>query len=73
MLTPQEIRQIGQTVIKNIQPPDELLSTKKCAELLGITTEALGKRCSRGTIPYHKKHGTVYFSKNEVTKYYTTD
>jgi hypothetical protein len=71
MLSLQELNQIGQFVAKNIQPPDELMDIKKCAEWLGISIQALGRRCSRNTIPYHKKHGTIYFSRNEVMKYYT--
>ena len=71
MLTPQDLRQISETVSKALEHgKDELLNTKKCAEWLGISVNTLQKRCCDKAIPYHKKGGLLFFSKNEITKYY---
>ena len=74
MLTSQDIKTIQVIVNKAIEVgKDELLNTKKCAEWLGISVDALHKRCEKGKIPCHRKHGVLYFSKNEVYKYYLQD
>ena len=71
MLTLTEINLIAEATAKLIlDQSDELLTTKSCAEMLGVTVGALHKRCASGTIPYHRKHGALYFSKKEVTSYY---
>lgn len=41
--------------------------------MLGLTENAIRTRCSRGQIPHHKKHGNLYFSKDELTAYYLAD
>lgn len=74
MLTPQDLRMIETVVEKASQlPKDELMNTKQCSEQLGISEKALRQRCQKNTIPFHKKHGFLYFSKNEIMKYYTRE
>ena len=72
MLKQQELRQIEDAVKKAFEiGKDELMNISQCAKWLEITKEALRQRCENGKIPFHKKHGLFYFSKNEITKYYT--
>lgn len=73
MLTQYEINKIVDAVDKKIGNKDELMNVNKVAEMLGISPDAVRTRCSRGTIPCHRRHGTLYFSKNEVTEYYLND
>lgn len=74
MLTPQDRRAIKDIVIDVLEVgKDELLNTKQCAEQLGISEKALRQRCQKNTIPFHKKHGFLYFLKNEIMKYYTRE
>jgi hypothetical protein len=74
MLTPQELRQIEAIINKAFEVgKDELMNTKQCAKWLGISEKALRKRCDNGTIPHHKKHGFLYFRRNEIAEYYTRD
>lgn len=74
MITRTEIDLIAtRTAELIIEQTDEMMTAKACAAWLDITTDALYKRCETGRIPYHKKHGTVYFYKNEIQKYYKTD
>lgn len=71
MLSRTEINLIAEKVAELIHLKcDELMSAKQCAAWLGISVNTLHSKCSRGHIPYHKKHKTLYFSKNEVTTYY---
>lgn len=74
MLSRTEINLIAEKVAEFIHlKTDELMSAKQCASWLAISMEALYARVSRGQIPYHKKHDSLYFSKNEVTSYYLKD
>lgn len=74
MLTRTEIGMIADKVAEKLyDKTDELLTAKQCADWLGITVDALYGRCQRGQIPFKRKHGALYFSKNEVTEYYLND
>lgn len=74
MLTRTEINLIAEkTAELVIAKTDELMTAKACADWLEISVKALYKRCETGRIPSHKKHGTVYFYKNEIQNYYKTD
>lgn len=52
---------------------DTVMSTQHCAEYMGTTPAAIRKMCDRGHIPYHKKHGRLYFFKNEINNYLKND
>jgi len=71
MLTPKQLDYIAQKIVEYLKPKDELLNTKTCAEWLGISAKALTQRARVGDIPSHKHKGLYYFSKNEVTEFYT--
>lgn len=78
MKTKAEINQLAMSLKPTveaaiIQCSDDTLSTKQVAVLLGISVAAVHIRCSRKKIPYNRKHGRLYFSKNEVTKYYLSN
>ena len=74
MFTPQELRQFEDVLRKVLEvAKDELMDTKKCAEWLGVSKDAIRQRCEQNKIPFHKKHGFLYFSKNEIMNYYTRD
>lgn len=74
MLTRAEINLISESVAEKLEiMKDELMSSKKCAEWLGISLNTLHKRCEKGKIPCHRKHNALYFSKREVTLYYLKD
>lgn len=73
MMTNFEIGKLADALIKRIGTSDELWTTKQVAEYLGLTENAIRTRCCRGTIPHHRKHGNLYFSKNEIIKYHLED
>lgn len=52
------------------QQHDEILTVKTAATLLGTTVYGIHKRCQRGTMPYKKVSGRLYFSKNALLKHY---
>ncbi|MBQ4917065.1 MAG: helix-turn-helix domain-containing protein [Muribaculaceae bacterium] len=45
---------------------DKILNINKVAEILGKTRAAIAKMCERGQLPYHKHHGSLYFSQREL-------
>ena len=79
MLSSTEIKKIakelGPTVTDAIQKAhiataDEVLNVVKVAEILGISKEAVRKRCREHRIPYNEVDGRYYFSKNSINKFY---
>lgn len=72
-LTPYEIDKLAGAIVRKMGRRDTILTTQQVAERLGITVQGVRARCSRGQIPYHKKHGALYFSENELNDYYLTD
>ena len=74
MLTTSEINRIAEATSELvIEKTDTMMTAKTCAAWLEISVSALHKRCEMRTIPYHKRHGTLYFYKNEIQKYYKMD
>lgn len=49
---------------------DKVLTIKMVAEMLGVSKWAIYTRCRNNQIPFKKKNGRLYFSKNEITSYY---
>lgn len=71
MLTCHEINRIAAKVAEQVmEQMDELMNTEQAAKYLGISVNALQLRRNRTDIPSHKKDGTIYYSKRELTKYY---
>lgn len=54
---------IFQVVTKNIR---EVMNVKQVAEYLGLSVDAVRKRCQRKQLPYHLNAKHLYFSKLEV-------
>lgn len=74
MLTRTEIKLIAEETAKLLHlMNDEMMNSKRCAEWLGLSMDALHKRCNTGIIPYHKTNGSLYFYKNEIQAYYKTN
>lgn len=48
---------------------DKVLNINAVAEMLGKTRNAVAKMCERDQLPYHKHHGTLYFSQKEIEKF----
>lgn len=48
---------------------DKLLNINSVAEMLGKTRNAIAKMCERDQLPYHKHHGTLYFSQRELENF----
>lgn len=72
-LTPYEIDKLAEAIVRKMGRRDNVLTTRQVAEKLGLSEEAIRARCCRGQIPYHKRHGVLYFSENEITEYYLND
>jgi len=49
-----------------IRQADVLMTVKQVAEYLGISQDAVRKRCQRKQLPYHTRTRRLYFSKNEI-------
>lgn len=43
-----------------------IFSTKEASEFLQFSTGTIYKKVSNNEIPYHKKEGSLYFSKEEL-------
>ena len=39
---------------------------KQVADYLGISTDAVRKRCQRGQLPFHRSASRLYFSRMEI-------
>ena len=72
-LTPYEIDKLAEAIVRKMGRRDRILTTAQVAERLGLTESAVRARCCRGQIPCHKRHGTLYFSENELNDYYLND
>jgi hypothetical protein len=73
MKTLAEINQLAKAISPTIEAAlnkcsDEILITKQVADMLGVKVNAIYNRCSKGEIPYKKKGGRKFFSKNEILK-----
>lgn len=55
------------------QCSDDALTVKDVAKMLNVSTWAIYTRCREHQIPFTKKHGRLYFSKNAITKYYLSN
>ena len=64
---------LAEAIVRKMGRRDNVLTTRQVAEKLGLSEEAIRARCCRGQIPYHKRHGVLYFSENEITEYYLND
>lgn len=73
MLSIAEINLIAERVAQLAKPADKIMSIEQAAEYLHTTRDALAKRIERKQIPFHKKNGRLYFSRNELNTYYLTD
>lgn len=73
-MTSAEIKRLAAQIKTELRKElDELMNAKQAAQYLGISQAALRKRCSDGKCPYHKKGGSLYFSKLELNEYYLSE
>lgn len=75
MLTKAELNQLASSlrpVVEAViqQATDEILTVESAAKMLNTTPNAIRLRCNRGQMPYRKRGKRLYFSKNELLKYY---
>lgn len=75
MLTKAELNQLASSLRPVVeaaiqQATDEILTVESAAEMLNTTPNAIRLRCNRGQMPYQKRGKRLYFSKNELLKYY---
>ena len=70
MISSYEIKKLAEALKKEMGERDRLLTITQVSEKLGISADGVRARCIRNQIPYHKKHGNLYFSENEVDAYY---
>lgn len=45
---------------------DNVMTIKQVAEYLGISIDAVRKRCQRGQLPFHRNACRLYFSRLEI-------
>ncbi len=45
---------------------DYVMNIKQVAEYLGISVDAVRKRCQRGQLPFHRSASRLYFSRMEI-------
>ena len=75
MITANDIKRIRAEVTEGVREElrkatDELLTARQCADMLGISLQALARRRQRGQLPYHRVDGCIYNSKREITGKY---
>jgi excisionase family DNA binding protein len=73
LTTPEELRNLVSEIIRNEsqkQPepvkPDQLLTRKEAADLLGITLPTLWDWTRKGTIPGYRISKRVYYKRPEI-------
>lgn len=49
---------------------DEIMTAKQVAAMLGVTPNAIYNRVANGEIPYKKTGGRLFFSRNQLNKYF---
>lgn len=59
-------KMVEEVAERMIRHADVLMTVKQVAEYLGISEDAVRKRCQRKQLPYHTKNRRLYFSKNEI-------
>lgn len=55
-----------QVAVEMSEMNDRLLNINNVAEMLGKSRSAIAKMCERDQLPFHKHHGTLYFSQREI-------
>lgn len=45
---------------------DNVMTIKQVADYLGISMDAVRKRCQRGQLPFHRSASRLYFSRMEI-------
>ena len=45
---------------------DYVMNIKQVADYLGISMDAVRKRCQRGQLPFHRSASRLYFSRMEI-------
>lgn len=78
MRTKAELDQLAKSLKPTVEATlkectDVMMNAKEVAEMLGVSVAAIHIRCSLKKMPYTKKHGRLYFSKNAITKYYLSN
>lgn len=72
-LSQAEIHQIAVEVAKLLPVQDDVLTAEAVGAMIGKTAEAVKQDALRGLIPSHKRGKRVYFSRNEVVRFFTDD
>ncbi len=79
MLTSTELKKLAKEIepavveaVKkaHVDAMDEVLNVATVASMLGMSKEAIRKRCRENRIPYNEVDGRYYFSKNSINTYY---
>lgn len=70
-MTQSEVKRIARAVAEELAIlQDEIMNSKRAAEYLGCSIRAIQDRAVRNMIPCHRRGGKLYFSKQELTRYY---
>jgi excisionase family DNA binding protein len=66
-----EVKQIKSIVLdtSSRDTGDQLLTIQQTAEFLHVQKQTLYTYVSKGTIPYNKRAGRLYFSKNDIIEW----
>lgn len=73
-MTQNEVKRIARAVAEELAIlQDEIMNSKRAAEYLGCSVRAVQDRAVRDMIPHHRRGGKLYFSKQELTRFYLLD
>lgn len=63
-----EVKEIKSLILKTAaaEPGDKLMSIEETSEFLHVKKQTLYAYVSKGIIPYNKRAGRLYFSKNDL-------
>lgn len=67
----EEVKQIKSLILESStgQHGDQLLTIQETAEFLHVQKQTLYSYVSKGLIPYNKRAGRLYFSKNDLIEW----
>lgn len=69
VLRSADIREIAKQVAVELHKmQDEVMTITEVARLFDTTEKAIRTKCYRKQLPFNRKEGKYFFSKNEMTK-----
>lgn len=74
MITNYQLERLADMVAERVaEKVDEIMSVETAAKFLKVAPDTLRARYKRGQVPGHLRHGRLFFSRRELTRFYLKD